>query len=83
MFLFSVNDVLGKWLAGTYAPPQILLFRNIASLILLTPVVSRIGFRALLAVERPWLQVLRAAIVDVRDRPVLSRRCATCRSPTR
>ena len=28
MFLFSINDALGKWLAATYAVTQILLLRE-------------------------------------------------------
>ena len=27
MFLFSANDVLGKWLVGTYSPAQVILLR--------------------------------------------------------
>lgn len=65
IFLFSVNDTLGKWLAGTYAAPQILLLRSLASLLILTPIVARRGFMTLLRVERPWLQLLRAVIGSV------------------
>jgi len=65
VFLFSVNDVLGKWMAGTYAAPQILLFRSIASAILLTPVVWRMGWRSLLDVQRPRLQVARALFATI------------------
>lgn len=62
VFLFSMNDVLGKWLAATYAAPQILLFRNLAALIVLLPLIGRVGFRTLIDVERPWLQFVRASL---------------------
>lgn len=65
IFLFSVNDVLGKWLAGTYAPPQILLFRSFASILILAPLVLRMGWRSLFSVERPRLQVVRAVLATV------------------
>ena len=59
IFLFAVNDVLGKYLAGTYSVGQILLFRSTVALIILTPFVIRAGFRTLLSLPRPGLQVLR------------------------
>ena len=62
IFLFSANDVLGKWLAASYAAPQILLFRSAAAILVLTPVIGRIGFRALVEVQRPWLQLVRAVL---------------------
>jgi drug/metabolite transporter (DMT)-like permease len=65
VFLFSVNDVLGKWLAGTYLPPQILFFRSIASAIILTPIFARRGWRSLFKVERPALQAARAVLATV------------------
>lgn len=62
IFLFSANDVLGKWLAERYAAPQILLFRSIAALAILTPFIHRIGWRSLIDVKRPRLQILRATL---------------------
>ncbi len=59
VFLFSVNDALGKWMAATYGPGQILLIRNVASLAVLVPFVLRSGLRPLFTLERPWLQMLR------------------------
>ncbi len=59
--LFSANDTLGKWLAGTYAPGQILLIRNTASIVVLAPFIMKSGLRPLFALERPWLQLLRLA----------------------
>ena len=60
ILLFSINDVLGKWLATDYSAPQILLFRSFASAVLLMPAIVRIGWRALFDVQRPGLQLLRA-----------------------
>jgi drug/metabolite transporter (DMT)-like permease len=60
VFLFAVNDTLGKWLAERYAAPQILLFRSIAALLVLAPVVGRAGVKSLVSVRRPRLQLLRA-----------------------
>jgi drug/metabolite transporter (DMT)-like permease len=62
VFVFSVNDVLGKWLAGSFAAPQILLFRNLAALAVLAPFVWRLGARSLIDVDRPWLQFIRASL---------------------
>lgn len=65
VFLFSVNDVLGKWLAGTYFAPQILLFRSIASALILSPIIWRSGWRSFIFVERPGLQAARAVLATV------------------
>ncbi|HEY8382031.1 MAG TPA: DMT family transporter [Microvirga sp.] len=35
IFLFSVNDVMGKWLVATYAVGQVLLLRSLAALLVL------------------------------------------------
>jgi drug/metabolite transporter (DMT)-like permease len=59
--LFSANDALGKWLAATYPPGEILLIRNTASVIAVMPFVFRSGIRSLFALQQPWLQVLRLA----------------------
>jgi drug/metabolite transporter (DMT)-like permease len=58
-FVFSVNDVIGKWLAGTYSVGQILLFRSVAALVILTPVIVRLGPAPFRAAPRPWLQLGR------------------------
>lgn len=62
IFMFSLNDVLGKWLAGTYSVGQILVFRSLAACIVLAPFVIRAGPMTMLAVRRPWLQVLRVVL---------------------
>ena len=63
ILLFSVNDVAGKWLAASYSAPQILLFRSVAALVLLLPILAWTdGFGALFSMPRPGLQVLRAGL---------------------
>ena len=65
VLLFSLNDTLGKWLAGTYDAPQIMLFRSIAAIVVLVPLVGHVGFSSLFRMERPWLQVVRAVLAAV------------------
>jgi drug/metabolite transporter (DMT)-like permease len=62
VLLFSLNDTLGKWLAGYYAAPQIMLFRSIAAILVLVPFVGRDRFASLHNMDRPLLQLLRAAL---------------------
>lgn len=38
--LFAANDVLGKWLVGTYAPAQLILLRSLAALAVLLPLMG-------------------------------------------
>lgn len=59
MLLFSLNDVLGKWLVASYSVGQVIFVRSIAGLIILSPFLWRSGFRRLFQVERPWLQFAR------------------------
>ena len=60
MFLFSINDVMGKWLVATYGVAQIMLIRSLAAGTMLAPAVRRVGFRAIFVQERPWLHICRA-----------------------
>lgn len=62
MFLFAVNDTLGKWLVATYSAGQVLLVRSVAALIVLAPFLRGATARALLRPERPGLQALRVAV---------------------
>ncbi|MFN3613945.1 MAG: DMT family transporter [Rubrimonas sp.] len=62
MFMFSANDVLGKWLVSTYSVGQVLLIRSAAGLIILAPFILRAGWRTLFSLERPWLQAARATL---------------------
>lgn len=61
MFLFSLNDAIGKWLVATYSVGQVLLVRSAVALAVLGPVLWRWGLPRLLAVEMPGLQVARVA----------------------
>jgi len=63
IFLFVVNDVLGKWLVATYSVGEVLLIRSLAAVILLVPMVwpmlRREGLVPFLDVQRPVLQLAR------------------------
>jgi drug/metabolite transporter (DMT)-like permease len=61
VLLFSLNDLLGKWLVGTYSPAQVLLIRSLAALLILLPLLGRAGLAAAVRVERPRLHALRMA----------------------
>jgi drug/metabolite transporter (DMT)-like permease len=59
VLLFSINDVLGKWLVATYSVAQVLVLRSIAALVVLAPLVRRDGAHHLLRPTRIRYQVLR------------------------
>jgi S-adenosylmethionine uptake transporter len=60
LFLFSINDAMGKWLVASYSVGQILLIRSIGAFLILGPLlVTRDSVQALLRPERPLLQVMR------------------------
>jgi drug/metabolite transporter (DMT)-like permease len=59
ILLFSLNDVMGKWLVATYSVGQVLLIRSAAALIILIPFIWSAGAITLFRVERPKLQALR------------------------
>lgn len=40
-FLFSVNDVMGKWFVATYSVGQVLLLRGVAALAVLLPIMRQ------------------------------------------
>jgi len=58
VLLFSLNDVMGKWLVASYAVGQLLVLRSLASLVVLAPLAWR-AWRAAPVLERPRLQALR------------------------
>jgi drug/metabolite transporter (DMT)-like permease len=60
MLMFALNDVMGKWLVGTYSVGQVLLLRSAAGLIVLAPLLWRSRAR-LWPLERPRLQAARVA----------------------
>ncbi len=59
IFLFALNDALGKWLIATYSVGQLLLIRSIAALIVLAPFIWREGCDAFRVPPRPFVQILR------------------------
>jgi drug/metabolite transporter (DMT)-like permease len=61
IFLFALNDALGKWLVATYSVGQLLVIRSAAALLILVPFLWREGLRPFKAAPRPWLQLLRPA----------------------
>jgi drug/metabolite transporter (DMT)-like permease len=65
MFLFSLNDAMGKWLVSTYTVGQVLLIRSAFALAILAPFVWRAGLSSLVRVERPWQQLARVVCSTV------------------
>ena len=68
MFLFSVNDAMGKWLVGSFSVGQVLLIRSLGAFLILGPLlVTQDSAQALFRPERPLLQVARVlfAAADV------------------
>ncbi|MDX0403576.1 EamA family transporter [Sinorhizobium medicae] len=59
MLMFSVNDVMGKWLVATYSVGQVVLIRSIAAVLLLAPFLWVSGPKKLFTLERPGLQLAR------------------------
>ncbi|MBO1903287.1 DMT family transporter [Microvirga sp. 3-52] len=41
VFMFAMNDVMGKWLVATYSVGQVLLLRSVAALMILLPLMRR------------------------------------------
>ncbi len=59
IFLFVVNDTIGKWLVATYSVGQVLLIRSAAALVMLIPLIWRTGIAPLFRVEQPRMQAAR------------------------
>ncbi len=59
MFLFTLNDAIGKWLVATYSVGQVLLIRSAFALIVLAPFLWRLGLPRIWRVDRPGLQFAR------------------------
>ncbi len=58
VFLFALNDALGKWLVADYAVGQLMCLRSLGSAFVLAPLALTLK-PALVTVENPPLQVLR------------------------
>lgn len=66
VFLFALNDVMGKWLVATYTVAQILLLRSAAALAVLLPLLLRTMRRdGLRLPAQPGLHALRAAFATL------------------
>ncbi|MGB8815315.1 MAG: DMT family transporter, partial [Paracoccaceae bacterium] len=65
MFMFSLNDVMGKWLMGSYSVAQLMAIRSLSALVVLVPFLLRDGLGQLWRVDRPGLQALRAGLLAV------------------
>ena len=64
IFMFAVNDAMGKWLVATYTVGQVLLIRSLAALALLLPFIWR--DRATFATTPRWgIQALRVVFATV------------------
>lgn len=59
MFLFSLNDAMGKYLVSSYSVGQVLLLRSAVALVILLPFLIRGGLGPILSAERPMLQFAR------------------------
>ncbi len=62
VLLFSLNDVLGKWLVATYPVGQLLVLRSLGSLAVLTPLAWRQMRRDGWRLEAPGLQAARVLL---------------------
>lgn len=62
VFIFAVNDVLGKWLVATYTVGQVLLIRSIAALLALAPMIARAPEGSVLKPATPGRQFLRVVV---------------------
>ena len=63
MSLFSINDALGKWLVSEYPVAMLLAIRSLFGAVLLAPMIWREGVRAVFAVDRMPLHLLRVGCV--------------------
>jgi drug/metabolite transporter (DMT)-like permease len=59
ILMFSLNDVMGKWLVSTYSVGQILMIRSLAALLILSPLILKAGWREVLSVPNTGLQMVR------------------------
>jgi drug/metabolite transporter (DMT)-like permease len=61
VLMFTLNDVLGKWLVATFTVAQVLVLRSVAALLVLAPLVRRDGVEHLFQPRRKRLQLARVA----------------------
>lgn len=65
VLMFSLNDVLGKWLVSTYSVGQLLLLRGLAALTVIGIFAAGRGWRGLLDVSRPGLMGGRMVLTAI------------------
>lgn len=65
IFIFALNDALGKWLIATYSVGQLLLIRSAAALALLIPLIWREPRASFTAAPRPLIQLFRAVLATL------------------
>jgi drug/metabolite transporter (DMT)-like permease len=65
MFLFTLNDAIGKWLTSSYSVGQLVFIRSLVALIILSPFLWRAGVKQLFVVERPWTLFVRVVLTVV------------------
>lgn len=63
MMIFTANDTLGKYLLRDYPVGQMLMIRSVAGLMMLGPSIWRAGWRSIVQVKRPGLQLLRLVFI--------------------
>ncbi len=63
MSLFTFNDALGKWLVSDYPVAMLLAIRSLFGAVLLAPLIAREGLRAVFAVKRLPLHLMRVVCV--------------------
>lgn len=59
MFMFALNDAMGKWLVASYGLGQVILIRSLAALLILSPFLWRAGWKPITEAERPLMQAAR------------------------
>ena len=65
VFLFTVNDALGKWMVAAYPVGQFILLRAAASLIMISPYAWRAGIAPFRDSRRKGLQFWRIVFASV------------------
>ena len=65
ILMFSLNDVMGKWLMATYTVGQVLALRSAAALLILLPFAFREGWGQIIFAQNPGLQMLRVAFATL------------------
>ncbi|WP_308240301.1 DMT family transporter [Mesorhizobium sp. J428] len=65
ILMFALNDTLGKWLLGSYGVGQLLFIRTVSALLVMVPILMRVGWHSLFPASRGWLLAARALIATL------------------